>query len=42
MGERMRSFDWDHSSLGAPETWPQSLRVTVRLILNTGHPMFIW
>jgi two-component sensor histidine kinase len=42
MGERIRLFDWDRSSLGAPNTWPQSLRVTVRLILNTGHPMFIW
>src|SRR6202011_4010609 len=24
------------------DKWPQSLRVTVRLLLNTGHPMFIW
>ena len=42
MGERIRSFDWASSSLGKPDTWPQSLRVTVRLILNTRHPMFIW
>lgn len=42
MGARTRAFDWPSTSLGAPETWPQSLRVTVRLMLNTQHPMFIW
>jgi PAS domain-containing protein len=42
MGTRTRAFDWASTSIGAPETWPQSLRVTVRLILNTRHPMFIW
>jgi two-component sensor histidine kinase len=42
MGALMRAFDWDNSCLGPPDKWPQSLRVTVRLLLNTGHPMFIW
>jgi PAS domain-containing protein len=42
MGALMRAFDWNNSSLGSPDKWPQSLRVTVRLLLNTGHPMFIW
>jgi two-component sensor histidine kinase len=42
MGALMRAFDWNSSSLGPPDKWPQSLRVTVRLLLNTGHPMFIW
>jgi two-component sensor histidine kinase len=42
MGALMRAFDWDNSQLGSPDQWPQSLRVTVRLLLNTGHPMFIW
>ena len=42
MGERIRAFDWANSPIGGPDTWPQSLRVTVRLMLNTGHPMFIW
>ncbi|SEG51488.1 sensor histidine kinase [Bosea lathyri] len=42
MGARTRAFDWSGTSIGAPETWPQSLRVTVRVILNTRHPMFIW
>jgi two-component sensor histidine kinase len=42
MGERFRAYDWQNSEIGTPDTWPQSLRVTVRLMLNTGHPMFIW
>jgi two-component sensor histidine kinase len=42
MGALMRAHDWASSSIGPPESWPQSLRVTVRLVLNTRHPMFIW
>ncbi|MCR5879183.1 PAS domain-containing sensor histidine kinase [Phenylobacterium sp. J367] len=41
MGERMRAHDWSTSSLGPPETWPQSLRTTVSILLNSGHPMFV-
>ncbi|MEZ5866124.1 MAG: PAS domain-containing protein [Geminicoccaceae bacterium] len=42
MGERIRAFDWSNHPLGPPETWPQPLRMAIRLILNTGHPMYIW
>jgi len=42
MGVLTRNFDWSKTSLGGPETWPQSLRVTVRLVLTSRHPMFIW
>jgi PAS domain S-box-containing protein len=42
MGALTRAFDWSASPLGAPETWPQSLRTAVRIVLNTNHPMFIW
>ena len=42
MGELIRRHDWEATSLGAPETWPQALRMAVRLILNTGHPMYIF
>lgn len=38
----MRSHDWRATSLGAPETWPQPLRTVIRLLLNSGHPMYIW
>ncbi|MEA2880441.1 MAG: hypothetical protein QOF14_5637 [Hyphomicrobiales bacterium] len=42
MGAIMRAHDWSDSSLGDPATWPQSLRTAVRLLLNTGHPMYIF
>jgi len=42
MGALMRAYDWSGSRLGKPETWPQSLRTAVRILLNTNHPMFIW
>jgi len=42
MGALTREFDWSKTPLGSPETWPQSLRVTVRLVLTSRHPMFIW
>ena len=42
MGALTRAFDWSSTSVGSPDTWPQSLRVTVRLVLTSRHPMFIW
>jgi PAS domain S-box-containing protein len=42
MGALTRAYDWSASPLGLPETWPQSLRTAVRILLNTNHPMFIW
>lgn len=40
-GELMRTQDWSNSSLGHPETWPQSLRSVVGLLLNSKFPMFV-
>lgn len=42
MGALMRAHDWSGTALGPPHLWPQSLRTVVRLMLNTGHPMYIW
>lgn len=42
MGQRIREYDWNNSSLGDPAGWPQSLKTTIRLMLSSGHPMFIW
>lgn len=42
MGALMRAHDWAATGLGPPEAWPQSLRVAVRLMLTTRHPMFIF
>jgi len=42
MGARMRAHDWAATPLGAPATWPQSLRTVLRLMLTTNHPMFVF
>jgi len=41
MGERIRAFDWQSSSLGPPDTWPAALQVSVGLMLNHGFPILI-
>src|ERR1700733_14223605 len=42
MGALMRAQDWSDRAIGHPSNWPQSLRTAVRLMLNTGHPMYIF
>jgi len=42
MGALTRAHDWSSNPIGTPDTWPQSLRTAVRILLNTNHPMFIW
>ena len=42
MGALMRAHDWRLSSLGDPAEWPAPLRTALGVILNTGHPMYIW
>ena len=42
IGALTRAYDWSANPLGTPETWPQSLRTALRILLNTNHPMFIW
>jgi hypothetical protein len=41
MRERMRAFDWSTTTLGPLERWPQSLRLSLRLVLASGYPMCI-
>ncbi len=42
MGALMRAKDWDSTSLGPPGQWPEILKTTLRLVLTSNHPMFIW
>jgi PAS domain S-box-containing protein len=42
MGARIRAFDWAATPLGPPDQWPLPLRTTVRILLTTGHPAFIF
>ncbi|HEY6447197.1 MAG TPA: ATP-binding protein [Acidobacteriaceae bacterium] len=42
MGDLMRTFAWQGTSLGPIAQWPQSLRTAVQIILNSRYAMFIW
>lgn len=42
MGAAIRAFDWTATSLGQPAAWPPTLKATVRIMLTTRHPMFIF
>lgn len=42
LGALMRDTDWTGSALGPPESWPPLLKSTIRLILTSSHPMFLW
>lgn len=42
MGAHIRALDWSRTALDEPSKWPQALRTAVRLMLNTGHPMYIF
>jgi len=37
-----RATDWSATPLGAVEDWPQSLRLAVRLCLDSGKAMAVW
>jgi PAS domain S-box-containing protein len=41
MAERIRELDWSATSLGPCATWPQSLKLSVEMILASGFPMAI-
>lgn len=42
MGALIRAHDWAATALGAPAAWLPALKLAVRLLLSTEHPMFIW
>ncbi|MBW4485470.1 MAG: PAS domain S-box protein [Tildeniella torsiva UHER 1998/13D] len=42
MGALMRSYDWATTPFGAVEQWPQSLRSTLSICLNSRFPMAIY
>lgn len=41
MARRIREMDWSATSLGRHEAWPQSLKLSVAMILASGFPMAI-
>ncbi|WP_239470569.1 ATP-binding protein [Archangium violaceum] len=42
MGELMRALDWSRTPVGPVETWPQSLRTVLSILLTSRHPIFVW
>jgi hypothetical protein len=42
IGELIRHFDWSTTSIGTPDQWPQSLRISLGIVLNSGFPMFLF
>src|SRR3569832_965262 len=41
MGRRIREYDWSKTSLGPEETWPQSLRTCISIMLTSRQPIWI-
>src|ERR1700761_6067708 len=41
LGERIAAFDWSKPSLGPIESWPQSLRTCVHIMLSSRQPIWI-
>ncbi|BCL38540.1 two-component hybrid sensor and regulator [Nostoc sp. MS1] len=42
MAALMRSHNWSQTPLGAVETWSQSLKTAVRIMLTSRQAMFVW
>lgn len=42
MAALIREQDWDDHPLGPMTQWPQSLKISLQMILHSGYPMFIW
>jgi PAS domain S-box-containing protein len=42
MGALTRAKDWSKTPVGPVETWPQSLRTTLGILLNSKFPMFLF
>ncbi len=41
MGERTRAFDWSKTPVGPVADWPQSLKIAVRIMLDSRYAMWL-
>jgi PAS domain S-box-containing protein len=41
MRTRVRDFDWEATSLGPRDKWPESLKLMLKVILDSGFPMSV-
>jgi PAS domain S-box-containing protein len=42
MADRTRGFDWSRTPVGPVDLWPETLLITVNMLLASRHPMFLW
>ncbi|MPR35622.1 PAS domain-containing protein [Salmonirosea aquatica] len=42
MGQLTRMLDWSRTPVGDMQGWPQSLKTTLSILLNSRFPMFLW
>ena len=42
MADLVRAFDWSATSLGPIESWPETLVISVNILLASRHPLFLW
>src|ERR1700744_1598003 len=42
MSDLMLKKDWSKTPVGIIDQWPQSLRTTLSILLNSKFPMFLW
>jgi hypothetical protein len=42
IGALMRAKSWSDTLLGAPETWPDVLKMAVSICLNSRFPITLW
>ncbi|WP_116123890.1 response regulator [Paraburkholderia sp. BL6669N2] len=41
LGALIRAYDWTQTALGAPDTWPQGLKIAIRIMLTSRQPIWI-
>ncbi|MBC7538947.1 MAG: response regulator [Bacteriovorax sp.] len=41
MGALIRTTDWSLTPVGSPESWPNSLKNLIRMMLDNGSPMYV-
>jgi hypothetical protein len=42
IGELIIKYDWSHTKIGDPDSWPESLKINLANILNSSFPMFLF
>lgn len=42
MGGLIRSKDWSQTPIGSPESWSESLRIMVNMLLSNRFPLLLW